>query len=411
MLIMTLSLTAATLCAQSQWQAIPNAPSNQGRFDDVFFVDSLHGWLGSSAGRIYRTTDGGVNWTQVYNSNYYFRSIEFYNQQIGYAGTLDKKLLRTTNGGTSWTDVSPDISPAPDAVCGIAIPDSQTVYVVGEWDTPGYVAKTADGGHNWTRQTLGKAMIDAFFIHRDTGFVTGQNDQGAVIYYTTDGGATWTEKFNSNVPGQYVWKIQRITPQVWVASIQTFNGGVFAKSTDGGMTWEKKTAPVPDMQGIGFATPEHGWVGGYIPGFYETFDGGDTWEYKDFGGNFNRFYFLSPTLAYASGESVYKFSPQNSSSTKASPTKPYDDGFWLKIAPNPSNGRFNVRYYLPVKDIIRISILSADGTQMHNIYHERHLPPGEYNFDIDATDLPTGQYFLGIQRNHGLYMKPWVKSE
>ena len=161
MLFLKLSLLAGSLFAQSQWQAIPNAPSNQGRFDDVFFVDSLHGWLAGSAGRIYRTSDGGVNWTQVYNSNYYFRSIEFFNQQIGYAGTLDKKLLRTTNGGNTWTNISASISPAPDAVCGIAIPDSMTIYAVGEWDTPGYVAKTSDGGHTWVRQTLGKAMVDA----------------------------------------------------------------------------------------------------------------------------------------------------------------------------------------------------------------------------------------------------------
>lgn len=403
------------LAAQSSWHYLPNAPNAGGwRIDDVFFLDSQRGWCATSNGKIYKTSNGGHTWEKRYDSNSYFRCIEFYNDSIGYAGSLDAKFLRTTNGGQSWTNLAPSITPLPSAVCGISIPDSLVAYAVGQWDSPAFFLKTTNGGQSWTRTNMNqyaKALVDVFFINRDTGFVSGEGFSGAVILHTTDGGATWSKKFDSQTPGQYVWKIQRVTPECWVGSIQTFGGGKFVKSFDEGMSWVEKAAPIPDMQGIGFATPQHGWVGGYVNGFYETFDGGDSWAFQDFGGNFNRFYFLDSTLAYASGESVYKFFGATPSETSQPVRREMqDDGFTATILPNPSDGVFKVNFYLPVRDNLRMSIFSAEGALLREVYHERQVAPGEHQFRVDCSDLPAGAYFLGIQRNHGLYAKPFAKQ-
>lgn len=256
-----------------------------------------------------------------------------------------------------------------------------------------------------------KALVDVFFISRDTGFVTGQGPQGrGVILYTTDGGQSWEKKFESGPTGHYVWKIQRVTQAFWVGSIQTFGGGRYAKSFDAGQTWTEYTAPIPDMQGIGFATPKHGWVGGYIDGFYETLDGGDTWEFKNFGGNFNRFYFLDSTLAFASGWSIYKFSDSTSSSV-AQPLRPIlgEDGFEISLSPNPTNNFLEIKFKLPVLDNLLMGVYSAEGAMINEVYHQRFLPPGEYQFRVDCSMLSPGVYFLGVQRNHGLYAKPFTK--
>jgi photosystem II stability/assembly factor-like uncharacterized protein len=149
---------------------------------------------------------------------------------------------------------------------------------------PGFFLKTTDGGISWTSHSMSnhaKALVDVFFLSRDTGFVTGKSlANRGVILYTTDGGQTWTKKFESSATGQYVWKIQAVTTDFWVGSIQTFGEGKFTKSLDGGQTWIEKDAPIADMEGIGFATPQHGWVGSYGDGFYETFDSGENWEFK-----------------------------------------------------------------------------------------------------------------------------------
>lgn len=414
-------LIAALICgflaqieAQSVWNYLPNAPDSNGRIDDVFFLNSQLGWSADSGGRIFKTTDGGATWENVYSTNSYFRCIEFLDENIGYAGTLNAQFLRTTDGGHTWTNLAPNISPVPQAVCGISIVDSLVGYAVGQWDTPGFFLKTTDGGLTWTSHSMithAKALVDVFFMSRDTGFVTGKNQAGrGVILYTTDGGQTWVKKFESSTIGHYVWKIQRVTADFWVGSIQTFNGGRFAKSYDGGQTWTEHAAPIPDMQGIGFATPLHGWVGGYVGGFYETTNGGDSWAFKNFGGNFNRFYFLDSTLAFASGASVYKFSEPGSSSVfQPHATALEDDGFVIQYSPNPAIDHLDVVFDIPVQDNLLISIFAMDGTFVREVYHERFLKPGEYSFRADCSGLPAGAYFLGIQRNCGLYAKPFIK--
>ena len=407
------SFFAFNVLAQSTWHYLPNAPGS-GRIDDVFFINSQKGWCGTSGGRIFKTNDGGDHWEEYDSIVGYVRCIEFFNENIGYAGTLGGKLLRTSDGGDTWTDIAPSITPAPEGVCGLSIADSLFAYAVGQWDTPGFFLKTMDGGNTWTRHNMSaysNALVDVFFISRDTGFVTGQGaNGGAVILYTTDGGLSWSKKFDSGIPGQYVWKIQHVKGDFWVGSIQTFNGGKFIKSSDGGQTWTEHTAPVPDMQGIGFATPLHGWVGGYVNGFYETIDGGESWEFKDFGGNFNRFYFLDSTLAYASGWSVFKFSDTTSSSvSQPARASLEDDGFIISLSPNPSDQYVDVKFYLPVQDNLRMGFYSADGAMIRAVYHERLLAPGDYTFRADCSTLPPGAYFLGVQRNCGLYARSFTK--
>ncbi len=84
---------------------------NNQRFDDVFFLNNDLGWaLNGSNAAVYKTTDGGDTWinqlselTPILPGNYYFRNIEFLNENIGFVGTLNGVFLKTVDGGTNWT--------------------------------------------------------------------------------------------------------------------------------------------------------------------------------------------------------------------------------------------------------------------------------------------------------------------
>ncbi|RYZ20476.1 MAG: hypothetical protein EOO16_16560 [Chitinophagaceae bacterium] len=57
-------------------------------------------------GRLYRTDDAGATATQVYNFGFNgFVDIHFFNAQNGYA-CAGNRVYRTTNGGSSWTTVA-----------------------------------------------------------------------------------------------------------------------------------------------------------------------------------------------------------------------------------------------------------------------------------------------------------------
>ena len=65
------------------WQTMPNIFSNPNgqRFDDVFFLNENLGWAANGYyARIYKTTNGGLDWVEQLNENnipgnYYFRNI------------------------------------------------------------------------------------------------------------------------------------------------------------------------------------------------------------------------------------------------------------------------------------------------------------------------------------------------
>jgi photosystem II stability/assembly factor-like uncharacterized protein len=409
LLFFALLLFNLVINAQSEWQYLPTFPDNSSRVDDVFFLNPNLGWSCSGGGKICKTTNGGQTWTVQYNSNKYFRCIEFINENIGFAGTLDQIFLKTTNGGTTWTDIAGSISPKPNAICGIDIVDSLHIYAVGEWDSPAFFLKSIDGGFTWENKNMSafaNALVDIKFTSIDTGYVVGKDNLGGKVLYTTDGGDTWTEKINTNTAGEYVWKIQEVTKEVWVGSVEAWsNDGKIVKSTDGGETWVSLPAPVGNMQGIGFITPNKGWIGGYINGIYETLDGGLSWDYKDFGSTFNRFYVIDSTLVYASGASVYKYSNPNVSAI-SEPKSQQKDVFDFKITPNPANDKIIVSFDLPHNDIVRISVVSLAGVELKNIFTGR-LSAGKHQLDLNIS-LSTGNYLLGMQRNFGMLTKPFA---
>src|SRR5688572_16724689 len=188
------------VCAQGGW-SLCNAPAFGNRVDDIFMVDTQIGYAVSGDGSIVKTTDGGNNWLTInIDSNLYCRAVEFINAQKGfvagfYYNSRVNILRRTTDGGASWTDLTSLIDTFPSGICGLAIPDSNTIYGCGNYyQDSAFIVKSIDGGNTWgfiDMHTYASHLIDMYFINKDTGFATGSSpfpSPRAVILYTTNGG-------------------------------------------------------------------------------------------------------------------------------------------------------------------------------------------------------------------------------
>jgi photosystem II stability/assembly factor-like uncharacterized protein len=74
-----------------------------GTLQDVFFINSLEGWICGTAGSIIHTTDGGNTWVnQFTKSNADFRKVCFVTNKIGWLFGTNKNssiLLYTDTGG------------------------------------------------------------------------------------------------------------------------------------------------------------------------------------------------------------------------------------------------------------------------------------------------------------------------
>ncbi len=154
--------------------------------------------------KIYRTTNGGSNWSAT-NANLALdgnmamaMGISATSPDWVYVGTAPvynrAGIFRTTNSGTSWTNVTgtlPDRYPVDIAVDPV---DHQVAYVVFSGFGSGHLYRTTDAGSTWA--DLSTALPDvpssAILVDPDYPHVLYfGNDIG--VYASTDTGQSWQE--------------------------------------------------------------------------------------------------------------------------------------------------------------------------------------------------------------------------
>ncbi len=208
-----------------RWRTLPSpfwtlqpAPEARGAsLRGVRAVSAQVGWASGSGGTVLRTTDGGATWLRRpvpgaesldFRSVWAFDSLTAIVASAGDGAAGQARLYRTVNGGRNWTLVRQDSAPGVfyDA---IAFWDRQYGLVLSDPVTEGghrrfLVLVTSDGGLTW-RRTPAEGMPDALpdegafaagnaalGVADDTRawFVTG-GPRGARIFTTTTGGARW----------------------------------------------------------------------------------------------------------------------------------------------------------------------------------------------------------------------------
>ena len=401
-LLVLLSLCPATLQAAPAWFPLTQT-WRWGRIDGLHFVDAQTGWIAAGGGTIHRTTNGGANWEQQYmDRNLYFRSIMFADPQHGWAGTLNSSsiLFETSNGGAFWAPVTNIPEPKPNAICGLWVASPLVIYGVGSYAGPARLIKSIDAGATWTSSDLAPlvtTLVDVFFFDELEGFIIGGRGQfpttlQAVVLHTTDGGATWQERYFGSRMGEWGWKISFPHPDTGYVSLEAIQPPMYVlKTVDRGLTWTELSFPPYNEQGIGFATPRIGWVGGGNNPTFGTVDGGLTWTLTPWGESLDRFQFLTPSLGYASGAAVYKYSEQ----TLAAEPKPERPSS-LTATPNPFTPQTTIHYTLAQSAVVELFVADPTGRVVRTLARERQ-PAGRHRVEWngrgdDGSELPSGIY-------------------
>lgn len=315
--------------AATSWQQI--GPTNIGGRITALAVHPNNAniiYLGAAVGGVFKSTDGGVNWTPIFDNQPSLSigalAIDPKNPETIYVGTGEANtsgdsyagdgMYKSTDGGQTWTNVGLLDS---DHIARIAIHPrhSNVIYVAacgklfGKNDTRG-IYQSNDAGKNWQRvlfisdstaaidvalnpqqpDTIYAAMwerIRSPYRRKVGGVTTG-------IYRSFDGGKNW-RRLTSGLPaassttGRIGLAVAPANPQT-VYAIYADDPGNFAgvfKSTNHGETWQRTNDGALSGLFAGF-----GWYFGNIKidpananivyalgvEFYQSTDGGQSWS-------------------------------------------------------------------------------------------------------------------------------------
>ena len=262
----------------------------QGISDKVAYLLSIGNGTDS---RIYKTTDGGANWTTVFvnqNPDAFYDCFAFWNKNraLAMSDSVNGRfpILRTTDGQT-WQDIGDNVTPALPGEAGFASSGTCITAQGGKraWFTtggvtPARVIATTDGGDTWnaypTPLVSGPPAGGFSIAFHDAkhGILGGgdlANGTGVSNNFarSSDGGVTWTlttpAPINEAIfglayaqggPADNDGNDDRAGHIV----VATGRKGT-AWSPDEGDTW----VALPDLIGywtVAFANPKAGWLAG-----------------------------------------------------------------------------------------------------------------------------------------------------
>jgi len=181
------------------------------KFDDLidlwFFSPDTGVILGGNNSRsvIYYTSDGGVNWTKVFQNPEPFGwhwKVSFPSRYVGYAsiegGTANtSRVAKTTDGGLTWA-LKPLIPPSNGDATGIGF-INDSVGWVGCW-IPGEDWMTTDGGDSWVAFTLDKQFNRYRKINDSTAYICGSR----IWKYSTSVATGGTPQINFEAKGYHM---------------------------------------------------------------------------------------------------------------------------------------------------------------------------------------------------------------
>ncbi|MBS1682535.1 MAG: hypothetical protein JST48_12550 [Bacteroidetes bacterium] len=389
-----------------EWTTVKNAPTYKYRFDDIYYINDSIGWAVDGDGRIYKSNGKNNPWTLQFITDQYMRSIEFIDDSTGFAGSVDAAYYKTTNAGKTWVRIDTAQSFTVPGICGIShLGDA--VIMVGAYFGSACVVRSFDRGKTWSYTDMvdyAQGLVDVWYKSADTVFVSGISATNKlVILRSADKGNTWTDLTpTGNMPSGWGWKWHFPTASVGYVAIEevtiqdvpTSNSTHFLKSTDGGRSWKLMEAKIGkniDLQGLGFATANRGWIGGWSTGMYETNDGGLTWKLINKFANLNRFFFLRSDFGYVSGTTIFQF--KKGVITEVEATEPSVDAHSLEIFPNPAGHQTTARLTLGMDTHVVISLLDINGSTVKEMYNG-YAGKGVHDYKIEVEKLPTGEYIV-----------------
>jgi photosystem II stability/assembly factor-like uncharacterized protein len=263
---------------------------------DVRFLSDTEGFASTSDGNIFRTTDSGVTWKSVSNTDRPVKALTFVTGQIGYAVGDRSLFLKTTDGGATWN--AKDIGgTSAQNLTAVRCADEKICVVTTDAGT--LLGITTDGGNTFTFPTPSTDPILAAGFATPTRLAAA-GQQGSTVV-SDDTGANFRP-----IGGRLTGKFTRIRAgKVPGSAFAPGPNATLGKTVDGGKTWTRgDVTTTTDVLDVSFPTVTDGYALDVSGGLFRTSSGGQFWKTLNTGST------ARPSAVYApSPDSVMVIGP------------------------------------------------------------------------------------------------------
>src|SRR5450755_2181963 len=252
-------------------------------------VDAAHDqgrltvFAGAASGGVWKSVNGGTTFSSVFDKpdvqSIGAVTIDPTNSKVVWVGTgeswvrnsvsVGDGIYKSTDGGDNWTNVGLKDS---EHIARILVDpkDGNTVYACATghlWNDNNErgVYKTTDGGKSWSKVLAGKngstgcgmlsmspldpkTLYASMWDFRREGWTFRSGGEGSGLFKSTDGGQHWTELTDANSKGLPAKPYGRIAlavapsnTQIVYAMIESKDSALY-RSDDGGKSWSKRDA-------------------------------------------------------------------------------------------------------------------------------------------------------------------------
>jgi hypothetical protein len=380
------------------------------------------------------------------------------------------KLYKTTDGGFNWS-----VNYSPKGwIYSIQKIDDSTLYMRGDNSSSYLLYKTTNRGITW--DSLNYASLDGmYFISKDTGWVSMHDGNYARYYLTTNGGVSFTLLYSHAISAAYetiMYFLKEKYNNNFIGYRSIYSE--VKKTTDGGYNWidlpvlpivpqydkKGKLLTQPDITQITFINKDTGWVANGSKSIFKTTNGGLNWIVQTMPLDnhlvFNSYYYFeiinkdtifSDIGRFDFGNGVYRgvvFKTTNSGLnwgyqlpdtsyrivyfsrpfflnsktgwlTNIHTTNGGGPIIYTEIKniieehperynlyqnyPNPFNPTTTIDFYLPKSSEVCLRIIDVTGRLIYKIIEGFHLAQGYHSYRIDGFSmlgLSSGVYFYKL---------------
>ncbi|MCI0472640.1 MAG: YCF48-related protein, partial [Ignavibacteria bacterium] len=374
-------------------------------FYKIQFVNENTGFVAggesSEGAGFFKTTDAGVSWQRYTMSDTIswnwstIYGMHFLNENTGYVSGRYLRIFKTTNGGLNWQSFIPPYYSITQIYNALYFMDENTGYAAGRY---GYVCKTTNGGLNWElKADLEGNLYGAYFINQNTGFFS--TDAGGV-YKTTNGGQDFSFSYLGDFGFESVRFINDTLGFICGRNVY-FHSGVY-KTTNCGLTWESSLICNYTLYDVFFTNRNSGYLSGQNV-ILKTTTSGVNWNpinNPDNNGYLNMF-FVTSNHGFLSGGNgkIYKTTSGGVWINQISTEVPV--GFKISNCyPNPFNSELKVQIELNTRLIKNSDLTLEIYNTLGEIIIDKRIYlqySGVYEIGIRFDEYPSGIYYVRLR--------------